>query len=80
MSFFNKQALFKVIKSDCYRTLLLLSYLIAPLPLERHSDLEQNGYDPCKVDVTHNLKKKKTELQKSHSIGSWILELIQLLI
>lgn len=32
------------------------SYLIAPLPLERHSEFEQNGYDPCKVDVTHDLK------------------------
>ena len=62
-------------KSDRYRTELFFSYLIAPLPLERHSDLEQNGYDPCEVDVAHNLKMKKSEFQKP---AVW-LEAIQFL-
>lgn len=54
--------LFKVIKTDCYCT-LFVSHLIAPLPLERHGDLEQNGYDPREVDITHNLKRRKQDFR-----------------
>ena len=44
-------------------TLFLSSYLIGPLPLERYGDFEQNGYDPCKIDVTHDLKEHTQDLK-----------------
>lgn len=33
-------------------------HLEAPLPLEGQSDFEQNGDDPCEVDVANDLEKK----------------------
>jgi len=33
-----------------------VAYLVAPLPLERHGDFEQNGDDPREVDVTDDLE------------------------
>lgn len=39
-----------------------MPHLEAPLPLERQSDLEQNGDDPCKVDVANDLEKEREKV------------------
>lgn len=36
-------------------------YLIQPFPLEWNSDLYENCNDPCEVNVTHNLRRKRTK-------------------
>lgn len=38
-------------------------YLLAPLPLERHSDLQQYSDDPCEVDITHDLRTDRNQFQ-----------------
>ena len=37
-----------------------LSHLLAPLPLEGYIDLQQDGNDPRKVDITHDLHTDKS--------------------
>lgn len=36
-----------------------VSHLVAPLPLERHGDFKENGYDPREVNIANNLEKNK---------------------
>lgn len=50
------------------QTQLFSSYLVAPLPLEGHGDLEEDGYDPGEVDVTDNLR-TKTQTGQKHCSG-----------
>lgn len=33
-----------------------MTHLVTPLPLERHRHLQQDGYDPREVDITHYLQ------------------------
>lgn len=45
----------------CRDNLRVSSYLVAPLPLERHGDPEQDGDDPREVDVANDLKEGERE-------------------
>lgn len=42
-------------------------YLVQPLPLEWNSNLYENCNDPCEVNVTHNLRKKRREHDENSS-------------
>lgn len=42
-------------------------YLVQPFPLEWNSNLYENCNDPCEVNVTHNLGRKRRKHDKHNS-------------